>query len=256
MTAADIVRGVSAGVSPGSVTFNTVTVTLPPGAAAGDQLALFIDTRDTYAAWTPPAGWTQRFRPVESTGEGIFYTAKLGTDVTGTSWTFNTGATAASGKWGFVLIALKGSAVGDYLTGTASPQAASGTDAPSGSLTTAAPAHLVAFAGDRISGGSTWTWPAGWTEQADQQDSTGTNAISSSGAVYNTTPTPAGTYSVTPVHSTTGGNAWTGILAFAAVTTPPPATAKLHLGSADVTGLYVGSTAVSAAHLGSVQVYP
>lgn len=250
MAATDIVRGVSSAVSAGSVTFSTVDVTAPAGVVSGDQLALFIDTRDAYASWTPPAGWVERARPVESSGEGIFYTAKYGTDVSGTTWTFSTGEAATSAKWGWVLIALKGSAVGDYVTGAAQPQSAAGTSAPTPSISPAVPVHMVAFAGDRITGGSTWTWPSGWVEQADQQDSTGTNAISQTGAVYDTTPAAAGTYSVTPVHSTTGSIAWSGILAFAvgqadATITVPSASAVLR--SADPAVTSAVSVAVPSA---------
>jgi hypothetical protein len=45
-------------------------------------------------------------------------------------------------------------------------------------ITTSQNGFLMGFAGDRRSGGSTWSWPAGWTERYDVT-ATGTNAVSS-----------------------------------------------------------------------------
>lgn len=217
MAAVDIIRAAIGQASAGSVTGVSITITAPADVAAGDQFVILISKRDKQAAaeWSAPAGWHLRQHiPHPSTGEGYFYQAKYGVDITGTEWVFKTvEATATTDKWAVSGVVLKG--VGDYLTSNAQARAAAGTTTNSGDITTTVSANLVGLAGDRVTDASTWTWPAGWIEQADVNSGAGTNSVSSSCAVNDATPIAAGTYSVTATGSKSVDDSWAGIFAFA-----------------------------------------
>lgn len=226
MAAADIIRGVTSAGSGGTITGFFVSVTAPTGGQApqaGDKLIVGITTRDVTTSLRVPAGFTQvTVTNDETSGEGLFFTATYGDGtggtVTGTSWTFDNGAgNTTATKWAWSLVVLRGDMAGSLITAAAQGRASTGTNTPTPSISTGGvPAHLVAMSGDRITGGSTWTWPAGWVEQTDiLNEPSGSNIVSSSSAVYNTTPAPAGSYSVTPVNSTSGGVGYGAIFAFA-----------------------------------------
>lgn len=228
-----IVRAAIAISSGGSVNGTSITVTAPADVAAGDQFILLISERDQLGTtWNSPAGWHLRHRVTHaSAGEGFFYQAKYGTDITGTSWVFSTTeATVTNDKWAVAGVVLKG--VGNYITSNAAQRASASTTVNSGSIDTGTKtANLVAVAGDRTTGGTTWTWPSGWIEQADVVSDTGTNSVSASCAVFDTTPTAAGVYSVTATSSQSNDDAWAGIFAFEAGGPPPVAAALSGSGS-------------------------
>lgn len=217
MTAADVVRAPIAEASVGAETGTSITITAPAGVQPGDQFCLLISERDALgASWTVPSGWNERHRVTHpSAGEGHFFQAKYGTDITGSSWTFTSGADTSTDKWAVAGVVLKGSAVGDYIDSTATNRPSASTTVNTGSLTTGEDAILVALAGDRSTGGSTWTWPAGWAEQVDVRSDTGTNTATATCAVYDTTPAPAGTYSVTATGTVNVDDSWAGLFAFA-----------------------------------------
>ena len=225
MPAADLIRGVFSQASPGSVAGVSITLTAPAGTVAGDQFIFLISERDVVTTWTPPAGMILHESIIDS-GEGRFYRAKYGTDITGTSWTFTSGSDTTTDKWAVAGLVLKGDQVGDFLIGDATDRAGAQTTGPTPSIVTTEDAILVALVGDRVSGGSSWTWPSGWTEQADiNNGEAGTNEVSASCAVYETIPAPAGTYQVTPTATLSTGTGWSGIFAFAVTgggSTPPP----------------------------------
>jgi PKD repeat protein len=239
VTAADIVRATSTGASNGTITGTFIAVSLPSGAVAGDQLLVEITTRDAMAGWRAPAGWTLIARPAESSGEGFFYRAAYGTDVTGTSWTFDNGAgNVTATKWAWSCVALRGNLVGSYLTGAAQAKTATSTTAPTPTISPAASCYLVAAVGVRITGTPDATWPAGWTEQTDlTADPGATNNVSSSLAVYDTTPTTAGSYTATPIISLSTGIGWAGIAAYAVGTPPGPVAPTADFTATPLTGI-------------------
>lgn len=252
MPVADIVRSTLSISSGGATTDTSITISAPADVAAGDQFLFLASHRDQHGATlSAPAGWNHRHRIVDSSaGEGWFFQAKYGTDITGTSWTFTAGD-GTTDKWTVAGLVLKN--VGDYLTSTAQERTTAVSTVDTGAITTAASANIIALAGDRASG-STWTWPAGWAEQVDVlSDAGGTNAVSSSCAVYDTVPTAAGTYSVTATSTGSTDDAWAGIFAFAAAATNLN---KLKLGADTPSKLYVGADAVSKVYLGDTQVWP
>jgi hypothetical protein len=261
LTAADAVRGVTSGQSVGSVTGTSIDVTLDAGVQAGDVCLLQIVTRSIPTgtpSWVAPSGWTQIANPTESAGLAYYYEAVYGTDITGSgpwNWNGGTGDTATN-KWSWDCVIIKGTIGDSYATGSAQPESSTAAAHSTPSVPTSGDTVLVAFAGDRLTGGSTWTWPSGWVEQTDHNSDTGTNAVSSTSAVYNTVPAPASTYSVTATASLSGSNAWAALFAVTFVpqggggvtgngaATISPVTAS-GSGSSKTTG--TGSATISAA---------
>lgn len=252
-----LIRGLFAAVSGGATTGTSITLTAPAGTVAGDQLLVLISNRDQIGVnWTPPAGWVSRHQLTDGNGEGRIYSARYGTDVTGTSWTWTSGSDTTTDKWAVAGVVLNGSEAGAYLSSVSAIRGTTAvTDSPVGPITTSQPAILIGLSGDRIDTGSTWTWPTGWTEQVDNVSDTGTNAVSATLAMYGTVPAPAGSYSVTPVATVASANGWAAIVAFALPDPAPSTLDKLKLGTALV-GLRVGPDVASKAYLGTTQVWP
>lgn len=212
-------RAVSAGNSVGSQTGISIDVPLPSGTQSGDQLVLGICVRSASGGsggWTPDPNWVLIEEVADANGFGYFYRAEYGTDITGAGpWNFNSGAgDATTNKWAYACVALDGSIATGYLTGDAMSEPGTTTDHATPTISPGSDSVLVAIVGDRSDGGSTWTWPAGWTERSDERSDTGTNAVSCSSATYDTEPASAGSYSVTATATISESDAYTGIFAF------------------------------------------
>jgi PKD repeat protein len=174
---------------PGSAKFKTAT--MPAGAAAGDQLLLFLSSPNT-VTWTGPTGitgWTQ----VDSFTNGT---------VTSTLW--RKAATAADlgqtvrvdDPSGFRLGTLDLAVYRGIATGTAPVTNHSGDSATANhvSSTVAAPSGswVVTYWSDKSATTSTWTAPAGVTVRDSLTDTGGTRF--SAFLVDSGAPVPAGSY--------------------------------------------------------------
>lgn len=215
MPAADIFRNVSSGNSGSTTTSNSqVTVTAPTGLVTGDELLVIITLRTAIAqaSFPSPTGWTT-LNFITGTGNGMFFRATFGTDVTGSSWVWDSTDTTTANKVAWACMALKGVTYDNV--GNAQLRPTSGTATPSPTITTVNTDYLVAMAGDR-NAGSTWSWDTGWALEV-QSAASGTNAPSVTTAIDDTgSPYAAGNYSVTATSSGSGANGWCGIYAYKA----------------------------------------
>lgn len=219
----DLVRGTdnqNSGASTATGIF--ITLNAPAGIQAGDPVVVGIELREPQSSlggWRAPTGFTL-IGETQSTGSGYLYYGIYGQNgLTGSTFTFDNGAgNTTSSRWAASMVVLNGTYAGAYQAGAL--QVATGaTTVASPAITTTAPSYMVGMAGSRLSGGATWTWPAGWTEEGDTDPLASTNSAGNSSAVNNTLPSPAGTYSVSPVASAAVTNGYAGIVAFTAKAT-------------------------------------
>lgn len=190
----------------------SVTITLPALATTGDLLVMLTSHRSAvgWVAANGPAdfGWTLTESMVESSGEGIVWTA-FREDLTGVTSGQQTFQRSAADKIAWSIVALRGVDSGTLFVAEAGQvEAGSGVTAHSTpTINPGATGFLLAAAGDRLGNQTSVTWPAGWTERAESID-TGTNSTSSSIATYDSNPAAAGAYSVTATMGIGSSNAW------------------------------------------------
>lgn len=173
MPASTYVRSTSSN-STGASTASSLTVTLPTGAAGGDELLLIMSSQNSAGTTGPfvnPGGWvplasTPLHQPSgggANTMEVGLYRAQLGTDVTGTSWVFTW--TPGSSYYAWVCTSLFGSLLvpgGPVAVGTPAVGTTSATIAPSITAAGELVMGVAAFAGAIASAGS---FSAGWVTE-------------------------------------------------------------------------------------------
>lgn len=218
------------------------------GIAPGDQLIVAIQLRENATAlsgWEAPAGWTLRAHPTQSSGSFYVYTAKYGTDVTGTSWTWDNGVgNTTSTRWAAEMLALRGATASGVAAVSTAAVSSSSTSWSTGSLTTTGSAILVGLVGARNNGGTSWVWPLGWVEEDEDLTQTTTNAVTIGSGVLDTTPVSPASYSLTVTGSASGGTGAAALLAYT-YTVPASGAAGSSVANWSVTTVPGGAAAFS-----------